>query len=67
MYTNFDRLQTLEAVRASMTRYNGPIGIMGNTPEGVDDDIWEALEQVKDLIGKRIENVKGMDFEKEAV
>lgn len=67
MYTNFERLHVLEAVRASMTRYNGPLGILGDTPEGVDDDIWDALEQVRDLIDRRIEEVNNLDFEKEAV
>lgn len=67
MYTNYDRLHMLEAVSASMGRYNGPIGIMLNSREGVDDDIWEALNEAKGLIDKRIEEVKGMDLGKEAV
>lgn len=67
MYTNFDRLRTLEAVRASLRRYNGPLGLMADTPDGVDDDIYSALESVEKLIEGRIKEVLGTDLEREAV
>lgn len=67
MYTNFDRLRTLESVAASMTRYNGPLGIVGKTPEGVDDDIYTALVKINEQIKQRINEVNDMDLEREAV
>lgn len=67
MYTNFERCHVLEAMKSALTRYDGPKGIMAKTPEGVDDDIWQELEKLEEMLDKRIAEIWKMDLEAEAI
>lgn len=66
--TNFDRLCYLRKALRGLEGYAGPIAAVGSLPPGMDDDIFEALNAVKDRLEARIKEVEAMDdWDEEAV
>lgn len=65
--TNNMRLYYLQKTLRSLTDYDGPIHGMDEIPEGIDDDIFKALMQCKEMLESRIEQVDAMNWDEEAV
>ena len=64
--TNFERYRYLKATLNTFQGYsNTPMGILGNMPRGVDDDIWQMAEEFENALKKRIKEVKALDFDTE--
>lgn len=66
--TNFDRLCYLRKALRGLEGYTGPIEAVGRMPQGVDDDIFAALNACKDMLEARIKEVEALeDWDEEAV
>lgn len=65
--TNYMRLAVLENALEGLTRESGPIPAMDKGTAGIDDDIYEGLLALKALMLQRIDEVKAMEPNEEAV
>lgn len=65
--TNEKRLHVLNKTMDSLMRYSGPVAAMETGEDGVDNDLWEQLMAFKAALEARIDEVKELDWEKEAV
>lgn len=65
--TNLMRLNVLENALEGLTRERGPIPAMDKGKAGIDEDIYEGLHALKALMQQRIDEVKAMEPNEEAV
>lgn len=63
MYTNYDRTRDLENVLKALKAYTSPMIVMGDMPEGVDEDIYRMFLKLEDTIAERIADVNKLDLE----
>lgn len=62
-YTNYDRIRDLENVLKALKAYTSPMIVMGDMPEGVDEDIFRMFIRLEDTIAERIADVNELDLE----
>jgi hypothetical protein len=62
--TNYMRLEVLEHALRGL---DDPIRCMDKGKYGIDEDIYEGLNSLKALMQKRVEEVKAMEPNEEAV
>ena len=58
MFTNADRVRHLQdALTAFRSTTLSTKGILGDMPQGVDDDIWELCETFEATLEERIKDI----------
>ena len=56
--STYETWRMLQRVHDSLIRYDGPLGIMGDTPDGIEDDIYIALVKIREQIEVRMSERK---------